>query len=165
MQTTIARTTTLERLIDWCEVRLKKGYRSCQDELWIALTGVFLRRQLDDFCSTQKIAQSGCPVFPQRVMSPVERGTPLPKANSFYQPIFRSFLEVEDSERFLANNWVREHTAHMRSGYGKIFFQKRDSVQVYPDIESLDWIPSEAWKTRLDEELAVEAYCIRNRIG
>lgn len=82
----------------------------------------------------------------ERIMNPVERGTPLPKIVALYQPVFRSLLEVEDSEKFLASDWIRERTADIKTGYGNLFLQKRDSVQIYPDKESSDWIPSESWQ-------------------
>lgn len=81
-----------------------------------------------------------------RVMNPVERGALLPRSVAFYQPIFRLFCEREDSAEFLANDWVRERIANIGIGYGKLFLQKSDSVQIYPDEESYDWVPSDSWK-------------------
>lgn len=82
----------------------------------------------------------------ERVMRPVERMAPLPRSAALYQPIFRSFCDREDGAEFLANDWVRERTAKMGVGYGKLFLQKLDSVQIYPDKASPDWIPSDTWK-------------------
>jgi hypothetical protein len=81
-----------------------------------------------------------------RIMNPVERIAPLPRAVALYQPIFRLFCERADSAEFLANDWVRERTANIGIGYGKLFLQKSDSVQIYPDEESHNWIPSDSWK-------------------
>lgn len=70
----------------------------------------------------------------------------MPNIVALYQPIFRSFFDLEDGEKFLANDWVREHTSNLETGYGKLFLQKRDSVEIYPDTACSDWIPSEGWK-------------------
>lgn len=82
-----------------------------------------------------------------RVMCPVER-TPSPHGMTLiYQPVFRMFLEPDDDEQYLTNDWVKEHTAHLGRGLGKLFFQKDGSVHVYPDGPSLDWLPTRSWKT------------------
>jgi hypothetical protein len=81
-----------------------------------------------------------------RIMNPVERVAPLPKSVALYQPIFRMFRDREDGAKFLANDWVRERTANFEAGYGKVFRQKHDSVQIYPDEESSDWVPGDSWK-------------------
>ncbi len=93
----------------------------------------------------------------ERIMNPVERGAPLPKIVALYQPIFRSFFDLEDGEKFLANDWVREHTANVEAGYGKLFLQRRDSVQIYPNEECSDWIPSESW-TNLEIQNRLPGY-------
>jgi hypothetical protein len=81
-----------------------------------------------------------------RIMNPVERIASLPRAVALYQPIFRLFCEREDRAEFLENDWVRERTANIGIGYGKLFQQKSDSVQIYPDEESSNWVPSDSWK-------------------
>jgi len=82
----------------------------------------------------------------ERIMYPVERSASLPDIVSLYQPVFRSLLENDASE-YLKNDWVATHTADPERGYGKLFLQSDDSVGVYPDDKSLDWIPSRLWKT------------------
>jgi len=82
----------------------------------------------------------------ERIMNRVERSTPLQKVVALYQPIFRSFLEYEGGERFLANDWVKQNSTDVGAGYGKLFLQKRESVEVYPDAPSSDWVPSDSWK-------------------
>jgi hypothetical protein len=81
-----------------------------------------------------------------RIMNSVERVAPLPKSVALYQPIFRMFRDREDGAKFLANDWVKERTANFEAGYGKLFQQKHDSVQVYPHDESSDWVPADSWK-------------------
>ena len=93
----------------------------------------------------------------ERVMNPVERGTPLPSIVALYQPIFRSFFDLQDGEKFLENDWVREHTANVGMGYGKLFLQNPNSVQIYPDKECSDWIPSERSKN-LEVQHRLPAY-------
>jgi hypothetical protein len=81
-------------------------------------------------------------------MYPVER-TPSPHGMTLiYQPVFRMFLETDDAEQYLANDWVKKHTADCERGLGKLFLQRYGSVHVYPDGASLDWLPTQAWKTR-----------------
>lgn len=80
-----------------------------------------------------------------RVMYPVERVPRLPNVVSIYQPVFRTFLESDDGEEFLQDEWVRTHTANFDKGYGKLFLQN-DSVGLYPEGESSAWIPSQSWK-------------------
>jgi hypothetical protein len=82
----------------------------------------------------------------ERIMYPVERSASLPDIVSLYQPVYRSLLENDASE-YLQNNWVATHTADPQRGYGKLFLQSDDSVGVYPDGKSSDWIPSRSWKT------------------
>jgi hypothetical protein len=92
----------------------------------------------------------------ERIMNPVERRAALPRSSALYQPIFQSFNRLEGGEKFVASDWVRERSADVRIGYGKLFQQKPDSVQIYPDEKSSDWIPLGTWKkwevmTRLPE--------------
>jgi hypothetical protein len=81
-----------------------------------------------------------------RIMSPVERTPLFPHSTTLYQPIFRSFCGLENSAQFLAHDWVKERTAHSELGLGKLFLQKADSVEMYPDQESADWIPRDTCK-------------------
>jgi hypothetical protein len=82
-----------------------------------------------------------------RAMYPVER-IPSPHGMTLiYQPVFRMFLEADDAEQYLANDWVKKHTADFERGFSKLFLQRNDSVHVYPDGASLDWLPTQAWKT------------------
>jgi hypothetical protein len=82
-----------------------------------------------------------------RAMCPVER-IPSPHGMVLiYQPVFKMFLEVDDAEQYLANDWVKEHTADFERGFGKLFVQSNGSVHIYPDDASLDWLPTQAWKT------------------
>jgi hypothetical protein len=81
----------------------------------------------------------------ERIMNPVERIALLPRTATLYQPIFRTFCE-RGGEEFLGSDWIRERTADAEFGYGKLFLQKPESVQIYPDEESSDWVPSDAWK-------------------
>jgi hypothetical protein len=89
-------------------------------------------------------------VLPQpgsgRVMKPVERGLALPNTVALYQPIFRNFLDLDDADQLLGNEYVRKHTADLRLGYGKVFVETPQNVKLYPSIETLDWLPSEAWE-------------------
>lgn len=84
----------------------------------------------------------------ERVMNPVERTAPLPRAVALYQPIFRAFCECEGGDKFLQSNWLRDRTAHSELGYGKPFLQKHNSIGLYPDEQSLDWVPSDYWHVR-----------------
>jgi hypothetical protein len=81
-----------------------------------------------------------------RAMYPVERTSSPNGMTLIYQPVFRMFLEAEDAEQYLANDWVKKHTADYERGFGKLFLQSNHSVHVYPDGDSLDWLPSQAWK-------------------
>jgi hypothetical protein len=82
-----------------------------------------------------------------RAMYPVER-IPYPHGiTRVYQPIFKMFLDADDAEQYLANDWVRKHTADFERGFGKLFFQGNGSVRVYPDGASLDWLPIYTYKT------------------
>jgi hypothetical protein len=83
-----------------------------------------------------------------RTMNPVERRAQLPNSVSLYQPVFYSFHEIEGGEEFLETDWVRDHTANSKLGYGKLFIQKQGSVQGFPDETSLEWIPSAHWRRR-----------------
>lgn len=94
-------------------------------------------------------------------MSPVERTAPLSKSVSVYQPIFRGFLEFKDGTRYLESDWVSEHTADSKMGYGKLFVQEPDSVQVYSEEPTLDWFPSESWTK---SEMGVIAKYVHNRM-
>jgi len=82
----------------------------------------------------------------ERIMYPVERSATLPNIVSLYQPIYRPLLE-NDAREYLETAWVASHTADSQRGYGKMFLQKDDSVRVYTDGSSSDWIPSEPWET------------------
>jgi hypothetical protein len=82
-----------------------------------------------------------------RVMHPVER-IPHPRGMTLiYQPVFKMFLEPDDAAEYLANDWVRKHTADFVRGFGKLFFQRNGSVHIYPNEASLDWLPTRVWKT------------------
>ncbi|MBZ5667545.1 MAG: hypothetical protein LAO30_23470 [Acidobacteriia bacterium] len=84
----------------------------------------------------------------ERIMNPVERIATLPRTVSLYQPVFRAFRERENSEKYLGGDWIKQRTADAANGYGKLFVQKSDSVQIYPDNASTDWAPAELWNKK-----------------
>lgn len=92
-----------------------------------------------------------------RIKFPVERGRQLSRSVALYQPVFSAFFALENPGEFLDNDWVRDHTAHSGLGYGKVFLQKHNSVQPYPDDESAEWIPADDWPfleiTRLQQHV------------
>jgi hypothetical protein len=90
-----------------------------------------------------------------RIMIPIERRLPVPRSISIYQPIVRAFIDAKQ-DNFLQNEWLKTRTADPDLGYGKLFLQQHDSVQMYPDEASRLWIPSETWnRTDLLRELPV----------
>jgi len=82
----------------------------------------------------------------ERIMHPVERIALLPRTVNLYQPIFRTFYGNENSEQYVGSDWIKQRTVDWAVGYGKLFLQKAGAVEVYPDEESSDWIPADAWK-------------------
>lgn len=83
----------------------------------------------------------------ERVMCPVERISHPHDITLIYQRVFRTFLEADDVEQYLANDWLTEHTTDFERGFGKLFVQKHGSVITYPADTSVDWLPTKAWKT------------------
>ncbi len=84
----------------------------------------------------------------QRVMRPVERGPGPIMPVMLYQPVFRGCL-VRDQFRFhFDNEWVRSHSLDWDAGYGKIFMQKGDQVEEYPDHPSSKWQTDTNWNLR-----------------
>ena len=83
----------------------------------------------------------------ERMMFPVERRRlPLPRSSLIYQPVFRAFLDL-DERQFLESEWVKARTADRDSGYGKLFLQNQNSVQMYPEETSKLWVPPETWNS------------------
>ena len=77
----------------------------------------------------------------------VERRPPLPRSASIYQPVFRSFVDSKE-EQYLESKWLEARTANRGLGYGKLFLQRQNSVQMYPDEASDLWVPTETWSGR-----------------
>ena len=80
----------------------------------------------------------------ERIMIPLERRLPLPRSVSIYQPVFRAFIDLKE-EQFLQSEWVKARTANGELGYGRLFLQRENSVQMYPEEASGLWVPVETW--------------------
>lgn len=80
----------------------------------------------------------------ERIMTPVERRLPVPRSVSIYQPIFRAFIDAKHDE-FLQGEWLKARIADRELGYGRLFVQRRNLVQMYPEGASELWVPPETW--------------------
>ena len=47
----------------------------------------------------------------------------------------------------LQSEWLREHTTDMKLGYGRLFIQRGNSVRLYPEQDSSEWVPSTTWNS------------------
>jgi hypothetical protein len=95
----------------------------------------------------------------ERAMLPIERRPTITPSVSIYQPVFRWFVDQKHDE-FLEGQWLAARTANRDSGYGKLFLEHQNSVEMYPQAASDLWVPAGVW-TRYEALRDLPAYIHR----